>query len=169
MRADDQMARKLAFLVTSGKMRSTRNPSEGGLTLPPCANKYHLIGRERIIELLKLCYKDINIAALKTLALEDLQIIIRYTLCLDVKCAIPTRVWDGVKTHALQRYEHIGGNRLEHLVFLKKGDGKRTYYELSYADGGAFKLLKKGDKWLVCSTLTESVRKSVRRSTTSTR
>ena len=146
VRTDDQMARKLAFLVTSGKLRSRSSPLEGKLTLPPCANKYHLIGRERIMELLLDLFPKFNGVALKTLALEDLQTLIRFALCLHVRCAIPTRVWDGVKRHAMERYKAIGGNRLERIVFVKKGEGKRIYYEVNYDEGGAYKLVKKGKK-----------------------
>ena len=62
MKKHPAVASRFAYLVMEGKLKSnkdkTKDPEQE--ILPGCANKYHLIGKERIIVVLCLLYKGFN-------------------------------------------------------------------------------------------------------------
>lgn len=144
MKDDMQTAMRFAYLVTSGKIinkRKTDEPDGEHAILPGCANKYMLLGKDRIVALLIFLCTHLLKSILDHMHLPDLVELLDYALCLAKKCAVPSKVWGQLKAHAKIRYDAIGGGRLGHLVFVKRGDEKAYYYEVLFPDGGAYSLV----------------------------
>ena len=120
MNGDSTLALKIDFLITSGKLGKARKTEGAAAMLPSCSNKYHLIGKERIIELLLRLRPALQKDALLEMDLDHLQRLQRFGLRLSDKCAVPTRAWQHLLEEARARYEELGGNRLDKVRFTKK-------------------------------------------------
>lgn len=143
---DMQTALQLAHIIDSGSLRKSRR--KGKLeTLPPCCNKYRLLGKDRAIELLMHLEPTFEQEILDQVKVNDLYTLIEYAICVSEKCALPSKVWTEVLDAACRRYHKLG-KRLSNIVFECKGDAKARYYDVDYKNTGCFKLVKpaKGGK-----------------------
>lgn len=156
MNGDTSLALRIDFLITSGKLGRTKKPEGAAAMLPSCSNKYHLIGKERMVEMLLRLRRQLPKDALLKMDLDALQRLLRFGLRLSEKCAVPTRVWLQLLEEACARYEELGGNRLDKVQFIKKGGGKHVYYEIDYAVCGAYTLVAKAKKFVYLEHLNGS-------------
>ena len=137
-----QAARRLCFLVEQGKLGKAKTTGTGDMeVLPPCANKWTLLGAERIRLVLKNLCDEIDMAMLNLMKLEDLKELINYALALCRKgCSVTSKVWGQLKFGARERYAEIKGNRLKGIVFVRNGDKKAPYAEVDYGKKGCYSL-----------------------------
>lgn len=152
MNGDTSLALRIDFLITSGKLGKTKKPEGAAVMLPSCSNKYHLIGKERMVEMLLRLRRQFPKDVLLKMDLDALQRLLRFALRLSERCAVPTRVWLQLLEEASGRYEELGGNRLDKVKFTKKGGGKHVYYEIDYTACGAFTLIAKAKNLCSWST-----------------
>ena len=134
---------RLAFLIEKEKLKTTRksNPDH---VLANCQNKYILIGKENIIQLLLALEDKLVEEVLRFMKLEDLQELLTFALCLAEKCAVHSKNWSELVTNAQMRYNKVlGGIRLMAVVFVKRGDNRVFYYIVDYDRGGCYKLIHK--------------------------
>lgn len=138
MAKDPPTALRLAYLISTNSLgKAAKGKSQ---MLPGCANKYSMIGKDRSIAILCRLSTKVDKDVLGSIRKEDLVTLLNFALVLDEPCAVPSKVWIQVLEAALSRYEEVGFQRLDDVVFVRKGDAKVFYTEVDYAQGGCFKL-----------------------------
>ena len=143
MKANPLIAHKLAFLITTNKLTKKAKKGNGDYMLSPCQNKFRLIGKDRIIELLMAADENLDKKILEMMKLGDLQQLLDYAFAIDARSAVPSKLWSQLKKACMDRYESIGGGRLGRLTFERKDDNKSYYYEVDYGSGGVYELVTK--------------------------
>lgn len=156
MNADPELAMRFQFMVEKQILKCKKNKQTGdNAMLPGCGNKYHLMGRERSVELMMFLSPECELPTLKLMKKFDLDELLDYSLALARPCAIPSKVWGQVKAIAKTRYAELGAPRLTPLKFLQKGDAKAPYTEVDWQNSGCYtanRKTSKGKKFIVSLT-----------------
>ena len=71
IRESADVARKLAFLLDSGRLNHSKRKNGNEYMLPPCVNKYVLISKERLVMLLTHLEPLLDAAVLELVKHED--------------------------------------------------------------------------------------------------
>ncbi len=111
--------------------------------LPSCTNKLSILDSKKTVELLLLMDPaNMDKTTLEGMRKTGLTQLMAYALCAMDKCALPSKHWGTVKAKLCERYEDVHSNRLDHLVFLRRGDDKVGYFEVDWEKGGCFELVR---------------------------
>ena len=126
-------------MIQAGKLKAHRKNDGEFAILPPCTNKYILIGKERMVQVLMLLHPDAEQKMFDDMKLEDLKGLLQWALVLDENCAAPSKIWGELKAGAREPYKELGDNRLEPMIYAQQGDRKVSYVEPDYVAGGCYK------------------------------
>ena len=142
---DPETALRLAYIIESKKLQTTQKPTGDDRPLAPCQNKYELIGKANIVDLLVALEEEdvLDADILHQMTHKGLIELQKYALCLGEKCAVPSKTWGELVRESKRRYEYLGGRRLRLVVFVKCGDEHVNYVVVDYRRGGCFALVAK--------------------------
>ena len=94
-----ETAVKLEYVVNKNILNKKKGATGDAAVLPPCCNKYDLLGKDRLVELVKFCEDSLDVSKLQMMYVEDLRKLTDYGNALDRPCAIPGKVWGECKAH----------------------------------------------------------------------
>jgi len=140
---EHRVAIRLMWVVQTQEKKKPKLP-KGQTPMPGCCNKYHLIGKVRIVEVI-FCFPDCTFTEeqLYMMQKEDLQDLQDFLLCLERPCAVLSKIPDQNKAHSVERYKSLVHNRFTGLKMIKRGDSKYTYYDIDYSETGAYSKVQK--------------------------
>ena len=70
-------------MIEAGKLKAHRKNDGEFAILPPCTDKYILIGKERMVQVLMLLHPDAEQKMFDDMKLEDLKGLLQWALVLD--------------------------------------------------------------------------------------
>jgi hypothetical protein len=140
---DRATARHFAFLIETDTLSKKARLTGEDEVLSSCTNKLSILDSKKTVELL-LLMDPVNMekTTLEGMRKTGLTQLLAYAVCASDKCALPSKHWGTVKAKLCERYEDVIGNRLEHVVFLRRGDDRVGYFEVDWEQGGCFELVK---------------------------
>jgi hypothetical protein len=142
---DPQPSLRLQFVIERVIAKDTTKRTGDMASLPPCSNKYHLIGKDRSIELFTIFNPAFDKAKLQLMKKADVDELQDFVLALHRPCAVPAKIWGALKQASLVRYTQIG-DRAKSLVLVERGDAKSRYVEIDWEATGAYAKNFKGSK-----------------------
>lgn len=83
MKDGPKAARRFVFMIEIGKLKATRQTGDDSVVLQPWSNKYVLIGKDRIVQVLMVLHPDEDQQFFDDMRLEDLKVLIQWVLMLD--------------------------------------------------------------------------------------
>ena len=113
---DAQIALRFEYLVDKDVLKKKTKLQGDLATVPPCCNKYDMLGKDRLLELLCDMEPTLDIDTFNLCQLEDLKILVHYALAAARPHAVPSKIWGELKMNSKTRYGALGGNRLQELV-----------------------------------------------------